>query len=79
MTRFEDIGRELERRGKSDKIKQLAESPDGQRLSNIIDVKAVESAAKSGDSAALSGILSKVLSTEEGRRLAEDIRKMMQD
>jgi len=79
LTRFEDIGRELERRGKSDKIKQLAESPDGQRLSNIIDVKAVESAAKSGDSAALSGILSKVLSTEEGRRLAEDIRKMMQD
>jgi len=79
LNRFEDIGRELERRGKSDKIRQLAESPDGQRLSSIIDVKAVESAAKNGDSAALSGILSKVLSTEEGKRLAEDIRRMMQD
>lgn len=79
MNKFEDIGRELERRGKSDKIRQLAESPDGQRLSSIIDAKAVETAAKSGDSAALSGILSKVLSTDEGRRLAENIRKMMQE
>ena len=79
MNRFEDIGRELERSGKADRLRQLAESPEGQKLGSLIDTKAVESAAKSGDGAALSSILAKVLSTDEGKRLAADIQKMMQD
>lgn len=79
MQNFEQIGRELERRGKTEAIKKLAESGDGQKLSRMIDQQAIERAAKSGDSAALHNILSQVLGTEEGRRLAENVRKMMQD
>ena len=79
MQNFESIGRELERRGKTEGIKKIAESADGQRLSQMIDAKAVENAAKSGDSEALRSILSSVLSTAEGKRLAESVRKLMQD
>ena len=79
MNRFEDVGRELQRRGKTEQIKQLADSADGQKLSRMIDPKAIEAAAKSGDSAALSGILSQVLSTAEGKRLAESLKELMRD
>ena len=78
MQNFENIGRELERRGKTEGIKKIAESADGQRLSRMIDAKAVENAAKNGDSAALKSILGSVLSTAEGQRLAESVKKLME-
>ena len=76
MKDFERIGKELERRGKTDSI---AESEDGQRISRMIDTEAVERAARSGDAAAMKNILGQVLGTAEGKRLAESIRRMMQD
>lgn len=79
MQNFENIGRELQKQGKTDKLRSLAESADGQRLLGIIDASAVEKAAKSGDSAALRDIMSRVLSTAEGQRLAESVRQLMQD
>lgn len=79
MRNFEEIGRELERRGKTGELKKLAESDDGQRLGRMIDAKAVETAAKSGDSQALRELLGSVLSTAEGRRLAESVRQIMGD
>lgn len=79
MQNFEELGRELQRRGKTEDIKNIAESEDGQKLSRMIDAKAVEAAAKSGDSQALRSILGSVMSTEEGKRLAESVRKLMQD
>ena len=79
LQNFESIGRELERRGKTEEIKKIAESADGQRLSRMIDPKAVESAARSGDSEALKSILGSVLSTAEGQRLAESVKRLMQD
>jgi Zn-dependent M16 (insulinase) family peptidase len=59
-------------------IRALADSADGRKLGQMIDGAAVESAVKSGDSAALQQILRGVLSTAEGQRLAENLRKMMQ-
>ena len=79
MQNFEQIGRELERRGKTDEIKRLAESDDGVRLGQMVDTGALEQAAKSGDSAALRGMLSQVLGTDEGKRLAESLRKLMEN
>ena len=79
MQNFESIGKELERRGKTDGIKKIAESADGQKISRMIDPKAVESAAKSGDSEALRSILSSVLSTAEGQRLAESVKQLMRE
>lgn len=74
---FEDVGRELARQGKTDDLKKLAESADGQKISRMIDTEKIQQAAKSGDSKALHDMLSQVLSTDEGRRLAESVRKML--
>lgn len=77
MRNFEQLGRELERQGRTEDIKRLADSEDGQKISRMIDAAAVENAAKSGDSEALRKMLAQVLSTDEGKRLAEDVRRLM--
>ena len=46
--------------------------------SRLVDAEAVGKAAKNGDMAALQDILRGVLSTDEGKRLAESLRKAMQ-
>ena len=77
MANLEALGRELERRGKTDDLKRLAESADGQKLGQMIDARAVEQAARSGDAAALSALLRSVLSTEEGKRLARQAENLL--
>ena len=79
MQNFEELGRELERRGKTEKLKPLADSEDMQRLGQMLDPTAVERAAKSGDSQALKKLLSSVLSTQEGQRLAQSVQQLMKD
>ena len=79
MQNFEQLGRELERRGKTEQIKQLAESEDGVKLAKLIDANAVEQAAKCGDGEALRSLLGSLLSTQEGKRLAESVRRMMEN
>lgn len=78
MQNFEEIGRELERQGKTDVIKRLAESDDGLKLSRMVDAGAIEQAARNGDGDALKAMLSQVLNTAEGQRLAESVRKLME-
>ena len=77
MANLEALGKELERRGKTGDLKRLAESADGQKLGRMIDARAVEQAARSGDAAALSALLRSVLSTEEGRRLARQAENLL--
>jgi len=79
MQNFESISRELERRGKTDRIKQLAGTADGVKIGKMLDMDAVERAAKSGDSEALRQQLGKVLGTAEGQRLMENLRQIMKD
>ena len=78
VNEFEKIGRELQRQGKTEKLKSLADSGEGKAVSRMIDAEAVQKAAKSGDAAALKSILSQVLSTSEGQRLAENLKKAME-
>ena len=78
MQNFEQLGKELERRGKTDEMKRLAESEEGKRLAGMIDSTQLQQAARSGDTEALRQMLSTVLSTREGQRLAENVRKMME-
>ncbi len=79
MQNFEQLGRELQRRGKTESIKALADSPDGEKLAGMLDRGALERAAKAGDAEALRRLLGSVLRTEEGKRLAENIRRVMLD
>ena len=78
MQDLEKAAQELRRSGKGREIQALADSTDGKKLGQMIDAGAVEKAVRSGDSAALQQILQSVLRTEEGRRLAESLRKMTQ-
>ncbi|MDY2909645.1 MAG: hypothetical protein SOT16_03825 [Oscillospiraceae bacterium] len=78
MLDLERVNAEIEKSGKKDRLKSLADSAEGRAVSRMLDPAAVEKAAKSGDTAALQSILSDVLSTDEGKRLAERLKKAMQ-
>ncbi len=77
MKDIERLGSELKKSGRSEALMKLAESPDGKAVSRLVDAGSLSRAAKSGDTAALKEILRGVLSTDEGRRLAEELRKAM--
>lgn len=79
MKNFESVEKQLVESGKADKIKAIADSADGQRLASKLDAQKVEQAAKSGDSEALRGILLEVLGTGEGKRLAEQLKRAMEN
>ena len=78
MKDLEKLGSELKKGGRSEALVKLAESPDGKAVSRLVDPETVQKAAKDGDMAALQDILRGVLSTDEGKRLAESLRKAMQ-
>ena len=66
-------------RGRSGRaLRELAASADGQKLGGLVDAQAAERALKSGDAAALREALGRVLATDEGKRLAESVRKLME-
>ena len=77
MEDLESIGRALERSGKAADIQKLAQSPEGQALGRMVDGQALQRAAKSGDRQALQAMLGQVLGSDEGRRLAEQVRRLM--
>jgi hypothetical protein len=79
MRDLESVGRELDRLGKTEKLKSIASSADGEKISRMLDPKAVEKAARTGDAEALRGILAQVLGTDEGKRLAEKLKKAMEE
>lgn len=78
MKDLEQLGEELSRSGKGERLKSLADTAEGKAVSRMVDQKKLERAAKSGDTAALKDILSQVLSTDEGKRLAEKLKKAME-
>lgn len=75
MGELEKLRDELERRGKGQALEELARSADGQALGR--HAEQLRQAAERGDSAALREMLGRVLRTEEGRRMAEQIKAMM--
>ena len=76
---LEDLSRKLQQSGKADKIKQIAQSDAGAKLSGMLDNKAVEKAVRSGDDQALRRMLSQILSTEDGQKLAQSIKQIMDE
>jgi hypothetical protein len=73
MRDFEQVGKEVLKGTDAKKLNEVANSADGKKIASMLDAKAVERAAKSGDTAALQEILSRVLNTDEGKRLAQSI------
>ena len=79
MQNLEQIGEELQRRGQAEQLKTLAASADGQKLRGMVDRTALAEAARSGDTEALRSIMSRLLSTAEGRRLSAEVQKMLRE
>ena len=77
MQDLEKLARELQRQGKAEGLRTLAESEDGKKLGRMIDAKALEKALQGGDSAALRKLLHGALRSAEGQRLAENLRSML--
>ena len=66
--------------GKADPalLRRIGESRDGQKLRAALgDERTLTEALKRGDKAALQGALSRLLATEEGRRLFRELESMM--
>lgn len=78
MRDLEDIGKMLQKSGRAPELRSIAESPEGKRLSGMLDANAVEKAAKSGDMEALRGILQQVMSTEDGKAIARKLGSVME-
>lgn len=78
MRDLRDLSRELDSGGKGEAIRRLAESSEGRRLGSLVDAQAAQRALQSGDTAAVRELLGRVLATDEGRRLAENVRKLME-
>ena len=78
MQSFEDVQRELTRSGKGAELNALARSADGAKLSAMLDGEKLQKATQTGDGEALRAMLGTVLSTEEGRRLAANIKNLME-
>ena len=76
MQDFEKLGKQYLSGISSDKLNSLLQSGEVEKLSKIIDPESVEAAAKSGDSAALTNMLTKILATSEGKRLASRLKDM---
>ena len=77
MKNFEDMERRLKDSGKTDAVRAIAESRDGQRLPEKLDTGRVERAVQSGDGEAVRSILMDVLRTGEGRRIAKQLEDLM--
>lgn len=74
---IEKMSAELERSGKAEELRKLAESTDGRALNAMFDAAAVARAVSSGDREAMQGILRQVLNTDEGRRIAKQLSDAM--
>jgi hypothetical protein len=63
--------------GKSAELEKLADSPDGQKVKQMLESSGeLESAIASSDTDALKKALSNVLKTQEGMRLASQLGSM---
>ncbi len=62
---------------KGEALRRLGSTPEGKKLESMIDGAALEKAFQSGDAAALKGMLGALLATPEGKRLADDVGRIM--
>ena len=77
MGKLDELQRQLERQGKTGALAALTESEDGKRLEKSLD-SALLARAQQGDGAALRQLLSQVLASGEGQRLAAQVQKLME-
>lgn len=75
MMDMEKLGAELLAGRQGGAIRDMANSPEAKKLGAAIDPAAAERAVRSGDAAQLKALLSQILSTDEGKVLAEKLSR----
>ena len=73
MMDMEKLGAELLSGRQGGAIRDMANSPEAKKLGAAIDPAAAERAVRSGDAAQLKALLTQILSTNEGKALAEKL------
>lgn len=79
MKDLDALKQELARDGRLQWLQAIADSTDGQRFADALDAQKIEQAARTGDTELLRQILTQVLSTDAGQRLAGKVKDAMQD
>ena len=79
MQDLEKLAQELQRRGQAQELRHLAASADGQRLGGMVDRAALAEALQKGDANALKGIMGRLLTTAEGRRMSAEVQKLLRE
>lgn len=75
---LEKLGRQWLQGDHAQQLRKLAESQDGRKLAETLDVSRLQKAASQGDSQVLNQALQQILATPEGRRLAEQVKKAVE-
>lgn len=78
MQDWGSLEKELRRSGREEALKKLADSSDARRVAGTLDAEAVRRAAQRGDAEALKQLLGGALATEEGKRLALQLRQLLE-
>lgn len=79
MKDLDALKQELARDGRLKRLQAIADSTDGQRFADALDAQKIEQVARTGDTELLRQILTQVLSTDTGQRLAGKVKDAMQD
>ena len=79
MKDLDALKQELARDGRLKRLQAIADSTDGQRFADALEARKIEQAARTGDTELLRQILTQVLSTDAGQRLAGKVKDAMQD
>ena len=79
MKDLDALKNQLARDGRLKRLQAIADSTDGQRFADALDAQKIEQAARTGDTELLRQILTQVLSTDTGQRLAGKVKDAMQD
>lgn len=79
MKDLDALKQELARDGRLQPLQAIVDSTDGQRFADALDAQKIEQAARTGDTELLRQILTQVLSTDAGQRLAGKVKDAMQD
>ena len=79
MKDLDALKNQLARDGRLQRLQEIADSTDGQKLAGALDAQKIAQAARAGDTETLRQILTQVLSTDTGQRLAGKVKDAMQD
>ena len=71
------IAKELEGGEKGEALRRLGSTPEGKKLESMVDGAALQKAFERGDAASLQKMLGALLSTPEGKRLADDVGRII--